>query len=105
METARPTIVRTLSLEDEPANGRVWIDVSTGRLLRAQATIATVPSQQRVTCSVDVTFQKKPELDFWVPATMRETCSRGSAPQQGYATYDNYRKFTIETGESLGPTP
>jgi len=104
-ETARPTIVRTLSLQDEPASGRVWIDVSTGRLLRAQATIATVPSLRRVSCSVDVTFEKKPELEFWVPATMRETCSQGSAPQQGYATYDNYRKFTVETGESLGSTP
>ena len=105
VETASPTIVRTLSLEDEPASGRVWIDVSTGRLLRAQSTIATMPSLQRVSCSVDVTFQKKPELDFWVPATMRETCSKGSGLQQGHATYDNYRRFTIETNESLGATP
>jgi hypothetical protein len=36
---------------------------------------------------------------------MSETCSDGSALQQGHATYDNYRKFAVETRESLGSIP
>jgi hypothetical protein len=103
-ETVRPTIVRTSSLQDTPASGRAWIDPSTGRLLRAQVTIAGLPSRGRINCDVDVTFQKPPQLDFWVPATMTERCFDGASRQQGDATYDNYRKFTVE-GRLLGSIP
>ncbi len=105
VETSRPTIVRTSSLQDLPSSGRAWIDPSTGRLLRAQATIDSIlPSVGRVNCQVDVTFQKPPQLDFWVPARMSERCFEGTSMQQGEATYDNYRKFTVQTRESLGST-
>lgn len=101
-ETGRPTIVRTSSLQDVPSSGRAWIDPSTGRLLRVQAAIGTL---RGVNCEVDVTFQKAPQLDFWVPATMRESCFDGAFRQQGDATYENYRKFTVDTRESLGSIP
>jgi hypothetical protein len=102
VETKRPTIVRTSSAQDEPSSGRAWIDPLTGRLLRAQATVKSPPSLTPVSCDVDVTFQKVPQLEFWVPTTMRDRCFNGSDSQRGEATYDSYRKFTVETGESLG---
>ena len=102
VETARPTIVRTSSLQDVPSSGRAWIDPSTGRLLRVQASIDTL---RRVKCDVDVTFQKTPQLEFWVPATMSERCFDGAFLQQGDATYDDYRKFTVDTRESLESIP
>ncbi len=102
VETGRPTIVRTSALQDVPSRGRAWIDPSTGRLLRVQATIDTL---RRVRCEVDVTFQKKPQLDFWVPTTMSERCFDGAFLQQGEATYDDYRKFTVDTRESLEVIP
>ncbi len=105
VETNRPTVVRTPSLQDAPSNGRAWIDPATGRLFRAQATVDTLPSVGRINCNVDVTFQRKLQLDFWVPATMRERCFDGTSTQQGEATYDGYRKFTVETRESPGVTP
>jgi hypothetical protein len=43
-------------------------------------------------------------LDFWAPATMKERCFDGLSMQQGEATYDSYRKYTVETRESLGST-
>jgi hypothetical protein len=68
------------------------------------ATIAVERYRQnfRNCCDVDVTFQKVPQLEFWVPTTMRDRCFNGSDSQRGEATYDSYRKFTVETGESLG---
>jgi hypothetical protein len=102
VETGRPTIVRTSSLQDVSSSGLAWIDPSTGRLLRVQAAIDT---HSRVKCEVDVTFQKAPQLDFWVPARMNERCFDGAFLQQGEATYDNYRKFTVDTRESLEPIP
>jgi hypothetical protein len=97
VETARPTVVRTSSLQDTPASGRAWIDASTGRLLRAQVTIDSLASVRRINCDVDVIFRKPPQLDFWVPATMKERCFDGASSQEGEATYDNYRKFTVDT--------
>ncbi len=102
METGRPTIVRTSSLQDVPSRGLAWIDPSTGRLLRVQATIDTL---SRIKCDVDVTFQKALQLDLWVPDRMNERCFDGAFTQQGEATYDNYRKFTVDTRESLELVP
>ena len=102
VETGRPTIVRTSSLQDVPSSGQAWIDPSTGRLLRVQATIT---SRFRVKCEVDVTFEKAPQLDFLVPARMMERCFDGAFLQEGDATYENYRKFTVDTRESLQSTP
>jgi hypothetical protein len=101
-EMGRPTIVRTSSLGDVPSNGQAWIDPSTGRLLRVLATIGAISG---VRCDVDVTFEKVPELDFFVPARMMERCFDGAFVQEGEATYENYRKFTVETRESLQSTP
>jgi hypothetical protein len=101
-ETGRPTIVRTSSLGDVPASGQAWIDPSTGRLLRVQATIGAISD---VRCEVDVTFEKVPQLDFFVPARMMERCFDGAFVQEGEATYDNYRRFTVETRESVGSIP
>jgi hypothetical protein len=99
-ETGRPTVVRTSSLQDVPSSGLAWIDPSTGRLHRVQATIDTL---SRIKCDVDVIFEQISQLEFWVPARMTERCSDGAFLQQGEATYNNYRKFTVDTRESLQP--
>lgn len=101
-ETGRPTIVRTSSLGDVPASGQAWIEPSTGRLLRVQATIGAISG---VRCEVDVTFEKVSQLDFLVPARMMERCFDGAFVQEGEATYDKYRKFTVETRESIESLP
>ena len=102
VETGRPTIVRTSSLQDVPSSGQAWIDPSTGRLLRVQATITTT---FRVKCEVDVTFERTAQLEFLVPARMSERCFDGAFMQEGEATYGNYRKFTVDTRESLASSP
>lgn len=102
VETGRPTIVRTSSARDVPASGRAWVDPATGRLLRVQAAIDSLPSLRRIRCDVDVTFQKTSALDFWTPATMTERCSDGGSTQRGEATYDSYRQFSVDTRESIG---
>jgi hypothetical protein len=71
-------------------------------LLRVQATIGAISG---VRCEVDVTFEKVPQLDFFVPFRMMERCFDGAFVQEGEATYDSYRKFTVETRESLDLTP
>jgi hypothetical protein len=97
-ETGRPTVVRSSSLGDVPANGQAWIDSTTGRLLRVQATIGAISG---VRCEVDVTFGKVPEVEFFVPTRMMERCFDGAFVQEGEASYGNYRKFTVDTKETV----
>ena len=97
-ETGRPTLVRTSSLGDVPVSGQAWIDPSTGRLLRVQATIGAISG---VRCEVDVTFEQVSEIEFSVPARMLERCYDGAFVQEGSAIYSGYRKFTVETRESI----
>ena len=97
-ETGRPTVVRTSSLGDVPSSGQAWIDPSTGRLLRVQATIGAISG---VRCEVDVTFDKVPQVSFFVPVRMMERCFDGAFVQEGEATYDSYRRFSVETRESV----
>lgn len=97
-ETGRPTVVRSSSLGDVPANGQAWIEASTGRLLRVQATIGAISG---VRCEVDVTFENAPGVNMFLPARMMERCFDGAFVQEGEATYGNYRTFTVETRESI----
>jgi hypothetical protein len=97
-ETGRPTLVRSSTLGDIPANGQAWIDPSTGRLLQVQATIGAISG---VRCEVDVIFDRVPEIEFSVPARMIERCYDGAFVQEGDAFYSDYRKFTVETRESV----
>ena len=97
-ETGRPTVVRSSSLGDVPANGQAWIDSSTGRLLRVQVTIGAISG---VRCEVDVTFGKVSEVEFLVPTRMMERCFDGAFVQEGDASYGSYRTFTVDTQETL----
>lgn len=66
---------------------------------------ATIGAISGVRCDVDVTFDKVPQLDSFVPTRMMERCFDGAFLQEGEATYDDYRKFTVETRESVGSIP
>jgi hypothetical protein len=95
-ETAKPTVIQTRDRQDLPAAGRAWINPQSGQILRVEATVV---SQQAVTCTVDVIFERDARLGFAVPVKMTERYANGYRVTVfwGDATYSNYRKFTVET--------
>jgi hypothetical protein len=100
-ERRRPTLIQTTTGEDQPANGRAWVDPSSGRLMRAELTIEAPPeifgpvTHVGFTATIVVEFADEPRLGLWVPSRMTERYA--SLPCSGEATYTNYRIFGVQT--------
>ena len=98
VEHARPTIIRSSIGDDEPIEGKLWIEPAKGTLLRAsiRIRISNFPTES---LHLDVTFSEDPKLQMWVPARMRETHELGIGrfQQTGDAVYSNYRQFGVQT--------
>jgi hypothetical protein len=100
-EQHTPTLVRTSQGEDEPAEGRVWVDPASGRLHRADITIrSTAPAMRSFRASLSVIFQEDARLHLWVPAKMTERYEAADIDYVGgEATYADYRQFGVKTEE------
>jgi hypothetical protein len=99
-EVGGPTIIRTRDLKDLPVRGRVWVDPDGGRILRADAAIDLGFG---VTGTLDVSFEYDERLGFAVPSKMTERYTNRNlvVVSSGEATYSNYRRFTVDTQESI----
>ena len=102
-ETEPGTLIRTSGERDLPANGRAWIDATTGRILRTEL-IAKSPEVQG---RVEVNYQLDTTLGLLVPAEMREEYSDTQAMRRivGRARYGNIKRFTVTTDEILRKPP
>jgi hypothetical protein len=106
-ELHTPTIIRTRNLQDQPAQGRVWIEPDTGRILRVEATIQPAIGAGNFHGTIDVTFAHDTRLGYSVPRTMTERYMNMNRDvvSSGEATYGNYRRFSVQTEEKLGVAP
>jgi hypothetical protein len=103
-EVGSPTLIRTSEHKDLPVRGRAWIDPVTGRILRAECTLAP---GYGVTATLDVTFEHDGRLGFSVPSKMTERYTNRNLVNvsSGEATYTNYRRFTVDTEEKIQINP
>jgi hypothetical protein len=92
-EHARPTIIRTPGGRHVPAEGRAWIDPSSGAVVRTALHLRDfTPDRSRAT--IDVLFGLEPALKLWVPVEFSERYEVGDGLViGGKATYSNYRRF------------
>ncbi len=68
-ETVRPTIIKTTRGKDLALTGRMWIEPTTGVVVKTEM-IAADPI---VRAQVTVTFRRDGELGLWVPEGWRRT--------------------------------
>jgi hypothetical protein len=96
-ENGPGTMVKGANNRDLPSHGRVWLDRSSGRILRTE--LITEDTQLRAI--VDVSYKSAPGLDFLVPGEMREiyTIRMNETRIDGRATYDKFRQFSVSTSE------
>lgn len=110
-ERGRPTVISTTKNADLPVTGELWVDPSSGRLLRADIAIRfTVIGRgggRIIRGSVSVTFKEVPELQLWLPDRMTERYDEafGRPLQSGDATYTRYRRFRVESQENVELPP
>jgi len=67
-ETARPTLIKTTRGKDLALTGRMWIEPTTGVVVKTEMTAADPVVRAMVT----VTFRRDGELALWVPEKMEE---------------------------------
>lgn len=68
VEIVRPTLVKTTRGRDLALTGRIWIESSTGVVVKTE-TVAADPAVRAV---VTVTYRRDGELGIWVPERMDE---------------------------------
>jgi hypothetical protein len=102
-EQSIPTLIHSSKGEDEPAQGRLWVEPTTGRLHRADLTFrSSAPGMRAFRASISLTFQEDPRLHIWVPAKMVERYESSNIDfVGGEATYSDYRQFGVKTEENF----
>ena len=109
-EVARPTIVRDSYGGNIPVKGRAWIDPARGTVLRIEADYDLTTERDRAqstrqTAHVSTSFERQPALDAHVPVEMKELYLTGAGRIEATARYSNFRRFRVETEETLKSVP
>jgi hypothetical protein len=95
-EVQRPTLLRNKWDEEVPVEGRLWIERSTGSVLRTQL-VANDDGQRS---SVEVTFHVDPRLKLRVPSEMEEDyLLEDGTTIAAVAKYSRFREFQVTTDE------
>jgi hypothetical protein len=99
-EVGRPTLIKTgTPPSDMPSSGRVWIETSTGRVLRTEHDA----DAGNVRATVMVDFREDKRFPFLVPDRMQEVYRIPGVmgTVRGVATYSNYQRVQVDTDEKI----
>ena len=96
-ETQDGTLVRGAGNRDIPSHGRIWIDSTSGRVLRTEL----ISEDIAIRAIIDVSYKAEPGLDLLVPGEMREVylVRRTESRIDGRAEYSRFRQFVVTTTE------
>jgi hypothetical protein len=109
-EVARPTLIRDQRGKDLPAKGSFWVG-ATGVVLKSRISLelsfgaASLDSTRGASLyrsnnpkgHITVEYRPEPNLSIWVPSEMTEWYPGTEAR----ARYSGYRRFSVETTETL----
>lgn len=91
-ELQKPSIVRGIGA-DLFAQGTVWIDPETGRIIK---TVLQFDARE-FTNETTVTYALVDRVKLWLPASMTDTITGALETVKGAATYTNARQFGVST--------
>lgn len=100
-EVGTPTLIRGAGDKDLPARGEIWVDSTSGRILRTELEC----NDLTLYSNIQVTYRAEPSLTMLVPAEMREVyrLQVNASRIDGRATYSRFRQFTVTTTEKPKP--
>jgi len=81
------------------ARGRVWIEPTSGAVLRTELSFNGEAARYLKEVTIRVEYRRDPKLRLLLPSEMEETYGLEIEVLHGVATYRNYRRF--ETGARL----
>ena len=102
-ETERPTLIRTPEGDSAPAEGRLWVRVADGTVVRTRIQVKEFGRRGQASrpasgsAEIDVTYRRIAALDMWLPDTMKESYERRRRDAWDRTTtearYSDYRVF------------
>jgi len=97
-ELQSPAMIRGEAGLDLPAHGRLWIDATTGRVLKSELQV----EQPAVRAAITTTFQTDERSGIAVPFDMREryTFANGNRVNT-VAHYGRFRRFDVSANEDI----
>ena len=95
-ESSSPSHIRAAG-KDVMATGAFWIDPDSGLIV--QTRVRT--DDRGLRSEITVTYRLDDRLALWVPWQMREEYDSNDEHIEGTATYANFRKFRVDTEETL----
>ncbi len=92
------TVIRGDNRKDLPAEGRFWIEPTTGRVWLSELVI----DDPQVRATVNVAYRQDPVIGHLVPVEMRERYRnrRDGSRVDGTATYSRFRRFNVQVQEA-----
>ena len=99
-ERGAPTIVHGEGGRDLPCEGRVWIEATDGRVVRTELVV----EDSLVRGVITTDYRPDEAFGFALPVEMREQYTSGSNVSRaivGRATYSKFRRFNVETDQTL----
>ena len=102
-ERDRPTLIRTTRGRDLALTGSLWVDPTTGVVLKTSMTAADPAVRAVVTTS----YREDAKLELWVPDQMEDYYKASGDLDEiaGVATYTKFRRFNVSTDEVLRKPP
>lgn len=97
-ETWPTTIIGGREGRNLPAQGRFWIEASSGRVLVTELVL----EDSEVDSTITVKYQADEGMGHLVPVEMRERYGnrRAASGSDGTATYSRFRRFQVQVDES-----
>jgi hypothetical protein len=92
-----PTILKLNASNDLASRGLIWIEETTGRVVKTELQVGGSVSPIRVTTH----FALDEELGINVPTVMEDWYPQGTGEFRGKATYGKFRRFEIKTEETI----
>ncbi|MBM3779694.1 MAG: hypothetical protein FJW23_15885 [Acidimicrobiia bacterium] len=100
-ERVRPTRVRTPDGRNLVSSGRVWLDETTGRIVRTELIV----QDPAVRATITTSFRADDRFGVYVLAEMNEEYAlRNRSRVTGRATYGRFRRFAVTATEEI-PLP
>ena len=96
-----PTVLRANANNDLPSRGLIWIDETSGRVVKTRLQVGTA----RIPPEIVTTFRFDDMLGIDVPAEMRDWYPDGTGDIRGLATYGRFRRFQVKTEEVVETPP
>ena len=94
-EEAMPRVIK--SLDDAAAEGKFWIEPSTGRVVQTEFFLKSAGNSIKTT----VHYASQPKISIWVPVKMEETMSTKRELLSGRAEYRNFRSFAVDVATKI----